>query len=99
MDKVISISLSDTFIAAFKIYEDKTEDERIEGVTELFRYGTNNSKHILLMRYGFSSEMVHEISEYVERVDEREIIFKNSIHSAPLTIREMTDWYLPSIAE
>lgn len=95
MDQVISFCLSDTFIAAFKIYQDKTKDERAEQIIELFRYGTNNSKHILLMRYGFPSEMVHEISDYVEKVDEKEIVFRNAIFSAPLTIREMTGWYLP----
>jgi hypothetical protein len=35
----------------------------------------------------------------VERVDEREIVFKNTLHSAPVAIREITDWYLPSISE
>lgn len=99
MDQIISFSLSDTFIAAFKIYEDKTGDERAQKVIELFRYGTNNSKHILLMRYGFPSEMLHEVSDYVERVDEREIVFKNSLHSASVAIKEITDWYLPSISE
>lgn len=99
MDQVISFSLSDTFVAAFKIYEEKIDDGRAEQVIELFRYGTNNSKHILLMRYGFPPEMVSEVSDYVERVDEREIVFKNSIHSAPPAIRDMTGWYLPSIAE
>lgn len=99
MDQVISFSLSDTFVAAFKIYEEKIDDERAEQVIELFRYGTNNQKHILLMRYGFPPEMVGELSDYVERVDEREIVFKSSIHSAPPAIRDMTGWYLPSIAE
>jgi helicase len=99
MDQIISFCLSDTFIAAFKIYEEKTGDERAEQVIELFRYGTNNSRHILLMRYGFPSEMVHEVSDYVESVDEIEIVFKNSVHSAPLPIREITEWYLPSISK
>ncbi len=99
MDQVISFSLSDTFIAAFKVYEEKTGDFRAEQVIELFRYGTNNSKNILLMRYGFPSEMVHDVSDYVEKVNEKEIVFKNSIHSAPLAIREMVEWYLPSISE
>jgi helicase len=99
MDQIISFCLSDTFIAAFKIYEEKTGDVRAEQVIELFRYGTNNSKHILLMRYGFPSEMVHEVSDYVESVDEREIVFKKTLHSASLAIREITEWYLPSISE
>lgn len=99
MDQVISFSLSDTFIAAFKIYHEQTGDERAEQIMELFRYGTNNSKHILLMRYGFPAETASEISDYVERIDEREIIFKDSIYSAPLIIQNMTKWYLPHKAE
>lgn len=95
MDQVISFSLSDTFIAAFKIYQEHVSDGRAEQVIDLFRYGTNNSKHILLMRYGFAPEIVSELSDYVEKVDEKEILFKNSIYSAPPIIREIADWYLP----
>lgn len=99
MDKVISHSLSDIFIAAFKIYEEKSGDSRAEQVIELFRYGTNNPRHILLMRYGFPPEMVSEVSEYVSSIDEKKIIFKDSINSAPVVIQDMAEWYLPASSE
>lgn len=95
MDKVISFSLSDCFIAAFKIYNERYVDERAEQIIELFRYGTNNSKHILLMRYGFPPEMVGDLSEHVASIDETRIVFKKSIHSASSVLREFVEWYLP----
>ena len=95
IDKVITFSMSDVFIAAFKIYKELTYDERVDQVIELFRYGTNDAEHILLMRYGFPSEMVNEIAHYVERVDENEIVFKNAVYQAPRFIQEIVAWYLP----
>jgi hypothetical protein len=96
MDQVISFSLSDTFIAAFKIYNEFSEDERAEQIIELFRYGTNDSKHILLMRYGFPPEMISEISEYVTSVNEARVVFNESIYSAPSIVRDLVEWYLPA---
>jgi len=95
MDQVISFSLSDVFIAAFQIYGEQHDDDRVEQVIDLFRYGTNNQRHILLMRYGFPPEMVNDISLHIEKIDETRIIFKNSIQSAPKAIRELVEWYLP----
>ena len=95
MDQVISFSLSDVFVAAFQIYHDNSSDDRAEQVIELFRFGTNNTKHILLMRYGFLPEMIGETAEHVASVDEVKIVFKESIHSAARVIQDFAEWYLP----
>lgn len=95
LDQVISFCLSDVFVAAFKIYSEQTGDERANRMIELLRYGTHNPQHILLMRYGFPSERVQEISEYVVSVSEENITFRDDIHSAPEYIRELVEWYLP----
>jgi len=95
MDTVISFSLSDVFIAAFSIYREKKADDRADKIIELFRYGTNNEKHILLMRYGFSPEVIGEIALYVDKIDEFSITFKSNITDAPPAIMEIIDWYLP----
>ncbi len=95
MDTVISFSLSDTFIAAFSIYREKNTDDRADKLIELFRYGTNNKNHILLMRYGFSPEVIGDIALYVEKIDESEVKFKKTINDAPSAIREIIEWYLP----
>jgi helicase len=95
MDKVVSFSLSDVFIAAFKIYGETTMDQRAEKMLELLRFGTNNVDHILLMRYGFPPESVGEIVPYIQFVSENEIQFLSTIDFAPRHIREMAEWYLP----
>ncbi|WP_027330667.1 DEAD/DEAH box helicase [Marinimicrobium agarilyticum] len=95
MDQVISFSLSDIFVAAFQIYKDHNEDPRADDVIKLFRYGTNDPYHILLMRYGFPPDLVGEIEKYIANIDEHEIRFKENVKQAPSEIQELTDWYMP----
>lgn len=92
-DQVISFSLSDTFIAAFKIYQEHTQDIRAEKMIELLRFGTNNTNLMLLMRYGFPPENVLEINHYIQFIDEKNIIFKKEIDEAPTHILNLVDWY------
>lgn len=96
LDEVISFSLADTFIAAFEIYRDHFPDERADKIVELFRYGTNDSKHIMLLRYGFAPELVADISPHVTQIDEKKIAFGSSIASASELVRKAVEWYLPS---
>jgi len=79
VDKVISFSLSDIYVAAFGEFYYQTEDERSLAMVNYFRYKTNNPKEILLLRYGFSFEDIDLISEYVSLINENEIVFSNSI--------------------
>lgn len=95
MDQVISFSLSDTLSAAFKIYRENTLDSRSQKMLELLRFGTNDVDHILLMRYGFPPEMVADILPYIKSVNENEIIFFDSVASAPDHIKSIVEWYLP----
>lgn len=95
MDQVLSFSLSDTFIAAFKIYGERTDDPRAEKIVELFRYNTNNRTHILLLRYGFSPEIIKEVATHIEVIDEDKILWRPSINNAPDFIQSMVRWYLP----
>lgn len=95
MDQVISFSLSDTFIAAFKIYREIRLDSRADKMIELLRFGTNDAMHMLLMRYGFPPEEVAEITPYIRSISESDIIFKSAIQDAPAYIRHMVEWYLP----
>jgi len=95
MDQVISFSLTDVFAAAFKIYESKKNDSRASKMIELLRYGTNNVMHMLLMRYGFPPEVVSDVASYIRFVNEKEIIFSDTVSSAPAHIKELVSWYLP----
>ncbi len=94
LDKVLSFSLTDKFIAAFKIYEEESKDVRAKKIIELFRFGTNNQRHILLMRYGFSSEDVGEINKYVISIDENSINFDDNVKNASEHIKNLVEWYL-----
>ena len=62
---------------------------------ELLRFGTNNTMHTLLIRYGFPPEDISEISKYVLIINEDTIKFKPELSAAPNYIKEMVDWYLP----
>jgi len=95
MDQVISFSLSDVFIATFKIYRDHYADYRANSVIELFRYGTNNKEHILLMRYGFPPEVISDVAAYVENIDESGIYFKKDVYKDHNNIMDIIEWYLP----
>ena len=68
---------------------------RAAKMIELLRFGTNDSMHMLLMRYGFSSEDVAEITPYIQSITEQDIVFKKTIHDAPEYIRKISEWYLP----
>lgn len=96
LDQVISFSLTESFITSFKVYKDNTPDQRSDKMIELLRFGTNNTVHTLLMRYGFPSEDITEISKYILFINEDTITFKPDISEAPKYIQEMVDWYLPS---
>ncbi|WP_343606220.1 DEAD/DEAH box helicase [Fluviicola sp.] len=95
MDQVISFSLSDTLIAAFEIYHEYTSDNRAIEFVELLRYNTNNKKHILLLRYGFTPEIIKEIAKHVETIDENKITFLPTIRDTSDFIRSIVNWYLP----
>jgi hypothetical protein len=95
MDQVISFSLSDVFLAAFKIYKKASSDSSADKMIELLRFGTNDVMHVLLIRYGFSPEVISEIIKYIQFVNEEHIIFKDNIHSAPEHVKKMVEWYLP----
>lgn len=95
MDQVISFSLSDTFVAAFEIYLERNPDERASRIIDLFRYNTNNKRHIMLLRYGFPPETVKEIASHVEKIDEDLITFSESISTASDFVKSMVEWYLP----
>ncbi|PKH86878.1 DEAD/DEAH box helicase [Colwellia sp. Bg11-28] len=80
LDKVISFSLADVFIAAFDQYHEVSQDVRASEMVNYFKYGTNDEKEIWLLRYGFSIEEAEKIKELVLSIDENEIIFDENIN-------------------
>lgn len=79
IDKVISLSLKDPLSAAFKLYYEKTGDERALSLSNYITYTTNDSTEIWLQKYGFTFDEIEWIRPHIMSVDESEIVFKDSI--------------------
>ena len=95
LDKVISFSLSDIFVAAFDQFYIRTNDFRAKDMVNYFRYGTNDNDEIWLMRYGFSIEEAGLIKKFVSQIDENEILFSASIHEQQNeSIKKIVERYL-----
>lgn len=75
LDTVLSFSLSNPISATFQIYYDKTQDSRALAMINYLKYGTNDSKEIMLLRYGFDFEELEWLTSCVYFIDENEIIF------------------------
>ena len=77
LDTVLSFSLSNPISAALQIYYDKTQDHRALAMINYLKYGTNNPKEIMLLRYGFDFEELDWLDACVKFIDENEIVFDN----------------------
>ncbi|MFQ2426309.1 DEAD/DEAH box helicase [Aeromonas caviae] len=95
LDTVIAFSLSDVLIGAFYIYHSATKDSNALKMIELLKYGTNNTTHTLLIRYGFPPDDLKEISEYIDKISEENILFKPDVIFSSPHIQELVEWYLP----
>lgn len=81
LDKLIGFRLSDIYYAIFYRYYERTGDKRANKLALYFRYGTDDAKEIMLLRYGLSFEDIDWVKEYVIRVDTQEIVFKPEIRN------------------
>lgn len=75
LDKVISLSLKDAFVAAMKIYYEKYQDDRALVMANYISYATNDETEIMLLRYGFSFEDIEWVKPCVKSISEEEIVF------------------------
>lgn len=80
LDKVISFSLSDVYVAAFDQYFSVTGDSRASDFVNFIKYGTSSPVEILLIRYGFSPENVEELSMHLESISEEAVVFRPSVY-------------------
>lgn len=77
LDKLIGFRLGDAFFAAFDRYYIATKDERAEKMCKYIRYGTNDPKEIMLLRYGFDFEDFDWIKDLVIHIDENEMVLSD----------------------
>jgi len=94
IDRVLSFSLNEKFSIAFRAYRSVTGDQQADKFIELLRFGTNDTTHTLLLRYGFSADIIEDLIKYVSFINETEINFKN-LSEAPQHVSEAIEWYLP----
>lgn len=77
LDKLIGFRFGDAYYAAFMLFGNKYNDKRSIKMANYIRYGTDDAKEILLLRYGFDFEDFEWLSPVVKSISEEEIIFND----------------------
>jgi len=83
IDKLIGFKLSDVFYTALYKYYVKTDNANSLRLAKYIKYGTDNDRHILMLRYGLSFEDIELLEEHIEEITSEEIKFKESIKLVP----------------
>ena len=68
-------------------------------MSNYIKYGTNDNTEIWLMKYGFDFEDIEWIKQYVENIDENEIVFNSKISELPDSKMELIERYVYTITE
>lgn len=80
IDKLIGFKLIDVFYASLIKYYEKTNDSRAIKLSKFIKYGTDNERHILMLRYGLTFEDIEILDEHILSISEEEIVVKQSIY-------------------
>jgi len=83
IDKLIGFKLSDVFYTALYKYYLKTVNPNSLRLAKYIKYGTDNDRHILMLRYGLSFEDIELLDDHIEEITSEEIKFKESINLVP----------------
>ncbi|TAJ13464.1 DEAD/DEAH box helicase [Marinilabiliaceae bacterium JC017] len=83
IDKLIGFKLSDILYAAFYKYYERKTDLRALKLAKIIRYGTDNERHIWMLRYGMSFEDIELLEKHIDDINSTQIFFKDSINSVP----------------
>ncbi|MRX64710.1 DEAD/DEAH box helicase [Maribacter luteus] len=94
IDKLISFKLTDVFYASFIKYFQKENDLRAEKLAKFIKYGTDNEKHIWMLRYGMSFEEINKLETHILSINAEEIVFKESILEVPKEERESIERFI-----
>ncbi len=88
IDKLIGFKLSDIFFAAFIKYHEKSNDERALKLAKFIKYGTDNEKHIWMLRYGLSFEDIEIIDNHILSINSEQIVFNDTIQEVPDNVKK-----------
>lgn len=94
IDKLIGFKLNDVFFAALYKYFEKHHDITALRLSKYIRYGTDNEKHIWMLRYGLSFEDIDLLEKHIEDINSTAITFKDSIHQVHEQDRLSIERYL-----
>lgn len=94
IDKLISFKLTDVFYASFIKYFQKENDARAEKLAKFIKYGTDNERHIWMLRYGMSFEDIDKLELHILSINAEEIVFKESILEVPKEERESIERFI-----
>ena len=94
LDKLIGFKLSDIFYAIFHQHYKRTEDVRALRLANYFKFGTDDSTEIWMLRYGFSFEDIEWLRPCVESIDEEEIKFNDNIEQLSAEQKAIINRYL-----
>lgn len=83
LDKLIGFKLSDIYYAVLDKYFLSCNDSRAHQLANYIKYGTNNIRHIWMLRYGMSFEEIEILDKHIISIDDRQITFKSSINEVP----------------
>lgn len=81
IDKLIGFKLSDILYAAFFKYHERNTDARALKLAKYIKYGTDNERHIWMLRYGMSFEDIELLEKHIENISSEQIFFKDSINN------------------
>jgi hypothetical protein len=96
IDKLIGFKLSDIFYAALNRYYERKSDIRALRLARLIKYGTDNERHIWMLRYGLSFDDIEQLDRHIESIDSNQIVFRSSIYEVPEILRTSISRYLNS---
>lgn len=94
IDKLISFKLTDVFYASFIKYYQKEEDPRAEKLAKYIKYGTDNERHIWMLRYGMSFEDIEKLETHIISINSEEIVFKDTIFEVPIEERRSIERFI-----
>ncbi|WP_243398887.1 DEAD/DEAH box helicase [Hanstruepera neustonica] len=94
IDKLISFKLTDVFYTSFIKYYQKADDPRAEKIAKFIKYGTDNERHIWMLRYGMSFEDIEKLEKHILSINAEEIIFKKSIFEVSKEERESIERFI-----
>jgi ATP-dependent RNA helicase DOB1 len=81
IDKLIGFKLSDVFYVSLFKYFEKTGDKNALRLAKLIKYGTDNDRHIWMLRYGMSFEDIELLDKHIKEINSEEIVFNESINN------------------